>query len=172
MMKRLSPILMIFAVGLGMPGETIWQGNITLSSSRPLVIVPRKPLSAPGPTHELCVIPRERGVDASGDSLLTLHGAVHLRVLLFGPDGQIDSLYRDRNNWNITKSAGHRDSVPVGLEPPSVDEFRPEEFCTWTHNVSYGVDSSRTIVRVELYADRALTIHEVKWWSGRRQPRI
>jgi len=92
MMKRLSPIVMILAVGIGMPGEIIWQGNITLSPSRSLVSVPRKPLSAPGPTHELCVIPRERGVDASGDSLLTLHGAVHLRVLLFGTDGQIDSL--------------------------------------------------------------------------------
>lgn len=149
---------------------SIWAGDATLGAA-PFVVTPATPLRAPGPTHELCLVPADSGVHpAGGGEALALAGGrpVRVRLMLIAPSGARDSLYRRLPyNWVVTVGAdGRRDSVPQPPQPPSVDEFRPGELCFWTHD--YGQASSPEFARVELTADHPLRIREVRWWSGQR----
>jgi len=152
--------------------QEIWRGAVVIDAGKSLVIVPNRPLLQPGPTTEVCLGLFQPGAAAEHDSIILPHRpSVDVRVLLRRPDGRVDSLYRDRNNWHISVIDGKRDSVPWGPERPSITDFGDGTFCIWAHDDdNWPGGNTRTITSVELRANHPLDVRSVEWWSGKRIP--
>ena len=159
--------------------QLVWQGDTTIAGDG-IVLTARPPLRAPGPTHEVCLVPKDDRMMASWDSLyvpgepgihpdiyLIRAGAVRDRlgydaetVLALVPPSGV-TVYPDTM---IVNRESERRTLVYPAVPPSVKhEWDDGLICIRGHE-SY--ESPRTYDAIEIRTDRPLAIQEVRWWSG------
>jgi hypothetical protein len=161
--------------------DLVWRGDTTIAAEG-IVVAVRPPLRAPGPTHEVCLLPKDDRLTGEWDSLyIPGESGIHPNIHLVRLDGLRDRLGFDADTQlGVVAPSGmivYPDTMVVASEserrvfvspamPPSVSTEGDEGLiCIW----GYKPHEPRRVYRaIEIRADRPLAIREVRWWSGQR----
>jgi len=166
------------------PGELIWEGQETVTSQG-FLITPRRPVTAVGPMHKVCITHPIPGVVVDRDSLYVPgRPGIHVDIYLIRPDGSRDRLGYETDTATAWQSAGriivYPDSMHVVREsewgilifppaPPSVEKVANDVICLSAYEW-HEPDPHSVYRAIELRTDRSLPIRQVRWWSGQKRP--